>query len=62
MVAKEEGRSEMVREFVVDRCKLLHLEWISNTVLLYSKGNCSQSLGIGQEGREYEKKNEYTYV
>jgi len=26
-------------EFGVSRCKLLHLEWISNEVLLYSTGN-----------------------
>ena len=26
-------------EFGVNRCKLLHLEWISNDVLLYSTGN-----------------------
>jgi len=29
----------------VGRCKLLHLEWISNEVLLYSTGNYIQSLG-----------------
>ena len=27
------------REFGVNRCKLLHLEWISEEVLLYSTGN-----------------------
>ena len=27
-------------EFGVSRCKLLHLEWISNEFLLYSTGNC----------------------
>ena len=26
-------------EFEVSRCKLLHLEWISNEVLLFSVGN-----------------------
>ena len=26
-------------EFVVSRCKLLHLEWISNEIPLYSIGN-----------------------
>ena len=31
-------------EFGVSRCKLLHLEWISNEVLLYSMGNYIQSL------------------
>ena len=33
-------------EFGVSGCKLLHLEWISNEVLLYSTGNNVQSLGI----------------
>ena len=32
-------RSGMDGEFGVSRCKLLHLEWISNEVLLYSTGN-----------------------
>ena len=38
MVSKgEEGRgSEMDWEFGVNRCKLLHVEWISNEILLYS--------------------------
>ena len=31
--------SGMDWEFGVNRCKLLHLEWISNEVLLYSTGN-----------------------
>ena len=26
-------------ESVVNRCKLLHLDWISNEILLYSIGN-----------------------
>jgi len=33
------GGSEMDWEFGVSRFKLLHLEWISNEVLLYSTGN-----------------------
>ena len=38
--AREEGGgSGMDGEFGVSRCKLLHLEWISNRVLLYSTGN-----------------------
>ena len=38
------GRVEkgMDGEFGVCRCKLLHLGWISNGVLLYSTGNCVQ--------------------
>ena len=40
MVAKGEwGGSGMDVEFGVGKCKLLHLEWISNEVLLYSGGN-----------------------
>ena len=42
----EGGGSGMDGEFGVARCKLLHLEWISNEVLLYSTGNYIQSLGI----------------
>ena len=32
-------------EFGVGRCKILHLERISNKALLYGIGNCIQSLG-----------------
>ena len=38
--------------FAVNRCKLLHLEWI-NKVLLYSTGNYIQSLGIDHDVKEY---------
>ena len=48
-------------EFEVGRCKLLHLEWISNEVLLYSTGNYIQFIGMEHDGRQYEKKN-VTYV
>ena len=30
---------------------VLHLEWISNEILLYSTGNYIQSLGIEYDGR-----------
>ena len=47
VVAKAEGRrSGMDGEFGVGRCKLFHLEWMGNEVLLYSTENYSQSLGI----------------
>lgn len=36
-------------------CKLLHLEWMSNAVLLYSTGNCTQPLGLEHDGRQYKK-------
>jgi len=45
------GGSGMDGEFGVGSCKLLHLEWISNEVLLYSTGNYIQSLGIDHDGR-----------
>ena len=38
VVAKGMGRG-MDWEFGVSRCKLLHLEWTNNKVLLYSTGN-----------------------
>ena len=47
----QRGGSGMDWEFGVSRCKLLHLEWISNDVLLYSTGNYIQSLGIGHDER-----------
>ena len=43
-------------EFGVSRCKLLHLEWMSNKVLLYSIENYIQSLVMEHDGRYYEKK------
>ena len=46
-----EGGSRMDGEFGGGRCKLLHLEWISNEVLLYSTGNYIQSLGTDRDGR-----------
>ena len=36
--------------------KLLHLEWISNEVLLYSTGNYIQSPGIGHDGKQHNKR------
>ena len=37
----QKGEKGSVRdwEFGVSRCKLLHLEWIGNDILLYSPGN-----------------------
>ena len=45
------GEDELGVRFGVGRCKLFHLEWISNEVLLYSTGNYIQSLGIEYDGR-----------
>ena len=33
-----EGGSGIEGEFGISRCKVLHLEWITNKVLLYSTG------------------------
>ena len=57
MVAKGEGVGEgMDWEFGVSRCKLLHLEWIDNKVLLYSTGNYIQFPGINHNAKEYKKR------
>ena len=45
------GGSGMEWEFGVNRSKLLHLEWTSNEVLLYSTVNYIQFLGIEHDGR-----------
>ena len=45
-----EGGSGMALEFGVSRCKLLHLEWISNKMLLYSTENYIQSLTMEHDG------------
>ena len=51
VVAKwEAGGSGMDRELGV-RGKLLYLESMGNEVLLYSTGDCVQSLGIDHDGR-----------
>ena len=46
-------REMMYWGFGVGRCKLLHLEWINNKVLLYSTGNYIQSPEINHNGKEY---------
>jgi len=45
------------------RCKLLHLEWINDKVLLYSTGNCIQSLGINHKRKKiFLRKKMYIYI
>ena len=44
------GGRGMDWEFGVDRCKLLHLEWTGNEILLYSTGNYIQSLVMEHDG------------
>jgi len=41
----------MDREFGVNRCKLFHLDWISNEALLYSTGNNVKYGLIEHDGR-----------
>ena len=48
-------------EFGVGRCKLLHLEWINNKVLLYSTRSYIQSPVINHNGKEFFL-NECTYM
>ena len=38
-------------EFGINRCKLLHTEWISNKVLLCSTGNYIQYPAINHNGK-----------
>ena len=45
------GGSGMDLDLGVSRCKLLHLEWVNNKVLLYSTGNYSQSPGTDHDGK-----------
>ena len=57
VVAKGEvGGSGMDRVLGVNRYKLLHLEWISNEVPLYSTGNYIQTLVTEHDGRHMRKR------
>ena len=60
-LARGLGESRMEWEFEISRCKLLHLEWVRNEVLLYSPGNYIQSPGIEHDGTEYERNIVYMY-
>ena len=46
----------------INKCKLLHLEWINNKVLLYSTGNYVPSPRIEHDGKEYLKKRIYIFI
>ena len=62
MVAKGEGGGRGIDwEFGVGRCKLLHLDWINDKVLLYSTGNYIQYPMINRKGKEYKKECVYVY-
>ena len=47
------GGEGMDCEFGISRCKLLHIEWINNKVLLYSTGNYIQYPVIKHNEKEY---------
>ena len=57
VVKGERRRSGKDWEFGVNRCKLLHLKWISNEVLLYITGNYVQTPGI-----DHDEKKKYIYI
>ena len=57
--ALEEVETGLDGDFGVSKFKLQHWRWIGHEVLVSSTGNSVQSLGIHQDGREYEKKNVY---
>ena len=53
MVAEwRKGVREMNWELGFGGCKLLHLQWINNELLLYITGNYIQSPGINHNGKE----------
>jgi len=52
---REQGRERDGLGFGAGRCKLFHLEWI-NQGLLCSTGNCIQSPGVNDNGKEYFKR------
>ena len=54
-------REGMDWEFGVSRCKLLHIEWMDNKVLLHSTGNYIQCPGINHNGKEYKKECIHVY-
>ena len=47
----KEGGGGMDWEFGISRCKLLHVEWINNKVLLYSTANDIQYPVINHNGK-----------
>ena len=51
------GGTGMDWDFGVGRCKLLHLEWIGNEILLCSTENYIQSLVMVHDGGKCKKKN-----
>ena len=54
MIVKGEGE-KWTGKSEISKCKLRHLDWINNKVLLDSTGNNTQSLGINHTRKEYFK-------
>ena len=48
-------------ELGISRCKLSHIEWIDNKVLLYGTGNYIQYPEINHHGKKY-KERIYIYI
>ena len=63
MVVKEEGVGRgMDWECGINRCNLLHIEWMENKVVLYSTGNYIHCPGINHSGKEYEEEGIYLSI
>ena len=63
LVVVKKGGNGIYGEFGVSNLYLLHLEWISNEVLLYSTGNYIQSLGVeGEEDNKRKRIHIYVYT
>ena len=62
VLPKVGGGREVNWESGVGRCKLLHLEWINNKVLLYSTKNYTQFPGIKDNGKGHIFLKECIYV
>ena len=59
----EQGqREKMDCEVGVSKCKLLYIEWINNTILVYSTGNYFHYPVTNHNRKEYEKENTYLYI
>ncbi len=52
---REKGGEGKDWESEISRCKLLHIGWINNKILLYSTGNYIQYPVINHNGKEYKK-------
>ena len=57
-----EGKATEGWESGISRCKLSHVEWISNKALLYSTGNYIQYRVINHSGKSCEKVYIYTLL